>query len=345
MGPIFLAPPARGGETLRRARDVWHLHEVRALVAAVCLILGAPTPPAREVRVVMGTTAEIRLTGLAEPDAALDAAFAALSRVDDAMSLWKPSELTRLNDAGGGRVSPDVLTVVAHALDVAAASSGAFDPTVEPIVRATGGLGGPPRALGAAERRRLLRRVGFRRVRLDLARRELRLPRGTRLDLGGIAKGYAADVALAELRRAGARSGLVDLGGSSLGVFGETLTVDVRDPETEDAAPWASFRVEDAAVASSGGDQRPGHIVDPRTGRAAGRILATTVVARTGIEADALSTAVYVLGADEGLRLLARRGTAGLVLLREHGERVIRTTPGFAAAYSLIVAERVRARE
>jgi thiamine biosynthesis lipoprotein len=323
---------------------VWHLDEVRVLLAAGCLLLGVPPPPAREVRVVMGTTAEIRLTGLAEPAGAVDAAFAALSRVDDAMSLWKPSELARLNDAGGGRASPDVLTVVAHGLDVASASSGAFDPTVEPIVRATGGLGGPPRVLDAAERRRLLRRVGFRRARVDRERGELRLRRGTRLDLGGIAKGYAADLALAALRRAGAASGLVDLGGSSLGVFGEALTVDVRDPEG-DGKPWASFRVEEAAVASSGGDQRPGHILDPRTGEPAARVLATTVVARTGIEADALSTAVYVLGAEEGLRLLERRGAAGIVLLREQGERVIRTTPGFAAAYSLVMAERVRARE
>jgi thiamine biosynthesis lipoprotein len=324
---------------------MWHLDGVSVLLAAGCLLLGVPPPPAREVRVVMGTTAEIRLTGLAEPARALDAAFAALSRVDDAMSLWKPSELTRLNDAGGGRASPDVLTVVAHGLDVASASSGAFDPTVEPIVRATGGLGGPPRVLDAAERRRLLGRVGFRRARVDLARGELRLRRGTRLDLGGIAKGYAADLALAALRRAGAASGVVDLGGSSLGVFGEPLVVDIRDPETEDGKPWASFRVEEAAVASSGGDQRPGHIFDARTGEPAARVLATTVVARTGIEADALSTAVYVLGAEEGLRLLVRRGAAGLVLVREHGERMIRTTPGFAAAYSLVAAERVRVRE
>src|SRR5207245_10340119 len=113
----------------------------------------------------------------------VDSAFAALSRVDHALSPWKPSELTQLNDAGGGRASPDVLTVVAHGLDVASASSGAFDPTVEPIVRATGGLGAPPRVLDAAERRRLLGRVGFRRARVDLARGALRLRRGTRLDL------------------------------------------------------------------------------------------------------------------------------------------------------------------
>jgi thiamine biosynthesis lipoprotein len=313
--------------------------------AAAGLLLSMPPPPAREVRVVMGTSAEVRLTGLAEAEPVLDAAFAALARVDDAMSLWKPSELTRLNDAGGGRASADLLAVVAHGLEVASASSGAFDPTVEPLVRATGGLGGAPRVLDAAERRRLLAGVGFRRVRVDRERGALYLRPGTRLDLGGIAKGYAADLALAALKRAGAASGLVDLGGSSLGVFGEPLVVDVRDPETPDGEPWASFRVEEAAVASSGGDQRPGHILDPRTGRPARGILAATVVARTGIEADALSTAVFVLGAHDGLRLLEQRGAAGLVLLRERGHRVIRTTPGFAAAYSLVVADRVRARE
>ena len=74
-------------------------------------------------------------------------------------------------------------------------------------------------------------------------------------------------------------------------------------------------------------------------------MLAVTVVAATGIEADALSTAVYVLGADEGLRLLERRGADGLVLLREGGRRVLRATPGFATRYHLVAAAGIEVTE
>jgi thiamine biosynthesis lipoprotein len=117
--------------------------------------------------------------------------------------------------------------------------------------------------------------------------------------------------------------------------------VAVRDPERPDAPPWATFTLDGAALSSSGGDQRPGHILDPRTGLPARKVLAATVVARSAMEADALSTAVFVLGAEEGLALLARRGAAGLVLSRDRGRALIRATPGFAEAHQLRAAEAV----
>lgn len=311
----------------------------------LALVLAASAAlPAREVRLVMGTTAEVRVAGLADPAPALDAAFGALARVDDRLSLWKESELARLNREGSANASPELAAVLRHALDVAAASFGAFDPTVEPLVRATGGLGGSGRALGGGERRRLLARIGTEHVHLDLASGEVRLDPGTRLDLGGIAKGYAADLALSALKRAGATSGFVDLGGSSLAVFGDPLGVEVRDPLDASVRRWAAFELTGGALATSGGDQRPGHILDPRNGLPAKGVLAATVVAGSAMEADALSTAVCVLGADEGLALVRRRGAAGLVLLRERGRRVIRTTPGFAADHALRVAPGVEVR-
>lgn len=311
----------------------------------VTVTLAEAQDAAREVRLVMGTAAEVRVGGLTDSGPALDAAFSALMRVDDTMSLWKDSELTRLNDVGHARVSPDLLVVLRHALDVAQASDGAFDPTIEPLVRAAGGLGGPRRRLSGRERRALISRVGFSRVRTDLDSREVTFAPGTRLDFGGIAKGYATDLALDALRDAGAKSGLVDLGQSSIAAFGEELAVDVRDPERSPAPPWALFRLRDGAVSTSGGDQQPGHILDPRTGLPSRGLLAATVVARTGIEADALSTAVYVLGAAEGLRLLERRGASGFVLERHAGQRTLRATRDFGRAHGLVVSPGVRVLE
>jgi thiamine biosynthesis lipoprotein ApbE len=227
---------------------------VRAALLAA--LLAAPPASAgllREVRLVMGTTAEVRATGEASTEAGILEAFAALRRADEHMSLWKESEVPALDREGTEVVSEDTLAVLRHALDVAAASGGAFDPTVEPLV------------------------------------------------LG------------------------------------------LRDP-TGERRPWGSFRVEDTSVSTSAGDQKPGHILDPRTGEPARGALAATVVAGSGIE-DALSTALVVLGPDVGLALLARRRAAGLVLLEKRGRRIVRATPGFAARYALAVAPGVEVRE
>ena len=300
----------------------------------LALWLLATGAPAREVRLVMGTTAEVWAEGLAEPAAALDQAFAALGLVDNQMSLWKQSDLTRLNRAGHARVPPELAAVLRHALDVAAASGGAFDASVEPLVRAAGGLGGKAQRLTPAARKRLLARVGSAHVHLA-PDDQVRLDPGTALDFGGIAKGFAVDLAVAALRRAGASAGFVDLGGSSLGLFGEPMRLDVRNPEEPGGRAWVRFRISEGHVATSGGDQKPGHILDPRTGLPAKRVLSATVVARSGIEADALATAVFVLGADEGLALLARRGAEGIVLLRAGQRRLARITPGLAEAHDL----------
>ena len=307
----------------------------------------SPTVPAREVRLVMGTRAEVQVGGLdsAAANAALDAAFHALDRVDRSMSLWRESELTRLNQTGRAQPSADLRAVLAHALDVSAASGGAFDPTVEPLVRAAGGTGEPPRRLGDRERHVLLARVGAARVHLDRVLGTVELDAGTTLDFGGIAKGYAADLGLAALRAAGATSGLLDLGSSSIGAFGAPLALDIRDPERVGRLPWGCFQLTEGHVSTSANDQRKNHILDPHTGKPAHRVLAATVIASSGMEADALSTAVFVLGAAEGLALLQRRGAAGLVLLREEGRPVIRATPGFAAAHGLRPAPNVAVRE
>ncbi len=296
----------------------------------------------------MGTTAKVEVQGVSEPGSALAAAFAAIDRVDDTMSLWKPSELQRLNDAGEGAPSPDLRAVLDKALEIAAASGGSFDPTVEPLVRALGGFGAPSLSLSVPERTALLARIGYRRVHVDPASGNARLEPGTRLDFGGVAKGYAVDQALAALRSAGAKAGVVSLGESSVGLFGTSLDLEVRDPELvpdEPGKPWAVFRVRSGGVSTSGSDQRGLHILDPRSGEYAGGVLSVTVVAGTGVEADALSTAAFVLGAGPGLRLIEQRGAAGFVLLRESGASVLRATRGFADEYALKLAKGVSLRD
>ena len=139
-------------------------------------------------------------------------------------------------------------------------------------------------------------------------------------------------------------AGYVDLGASSIGAFGSALEVELRDPEQPQGSPLASFRLADAFLATSAADQRGAHILDPRTGLPATGTISVTVVARTGMEADALSTAVYVLGAGKGLALLESRGASGIVVWRENGRRVAGTTRGFAEARGLLTAPELLAR-
>lgn len=318
-------------------------------LAAWLALQPTPTPapsaaaPLREMRLVMGTTAEVWASGVAE--GALEAAFGELARVDGAASLWQPrSELALLNQAGEAVVSPLLFELLRKSLEVAQASGGAFDPTVEPLLRARGLYSGDaPRDV--RPERRLLARVGYERVNLDALTRRARLQPGTALDLGGIAKGYAADLALAALRQAGATRALVDLGSSSQCVFGDPLTLELADPAEAERPNWGRLTLRDACLSSSGTSRRGAHILDPRTGRAARAVLGATVVAATGAEADALSTALFVLGAEAGLRLVAQRGAAGFVLLRERGRAVLRATPGMRDRYELETAPWVRVRE
>jgi thiamine biosynthesis lipoprotein len=307
-----------------------------ALAGALVALAGAQ--PAREVRLLMGTTVEVRAAVPTEGTAALAAAFDAIEGVDAALSLWHESELTRLNDTGRALPASDALrAVLTRALEVGRASSGAFDPTVEPLVRLRGGLGGPRHRLIAPCVQDALRHViGLGHV--HLAADGVTLDPGTRVDLGGIAKGFAVDRALAVLRAQGATSALVDTGGSSLGVFGEPLLVVIRDPARADAQAWGTFVVRDEAVGSSGADQRGDHIVDPRTLRAARLVKGATVVARDAMEADALGTALFVLGAAKGLAVVEQRGAEGFVLTREGGRRTLHATRGFAERHGLRLA-------
>ncbi len=343
----------RGLGRQRRTRGA--LTEALQVLAAVLLATAlaaqdaepSPLPeaaPVREMRLVMGTTAEVWAAGV--PAQALAAAFAELARVDASMSLWQPeSELSLLNRGGEAVVSPLLFETLRRALEVAEASSGAFDPTVEPLLRARGAYDGRADALDAAPARRLLERVGFRRVTLDADTRRVRLLPGTALDLGGIAKGHAADLALRVLRQAGATRALVDLGASSQCVFGDPLTLELADPAEAERPNWGRITLRDACLSSSGTAQRGAHILDPRSGRVAKAVLGATVVAVDGAEADALSTALFVLGPEAGLRLVARRGAQGFVLLRERGRATLRATPGFVERHELETAPWLRVRE
>jgi thiamine biosynthesis lipoprotein ApbE len=287
--------------------------------ARITAALGAePGNSVREIRVLLGTVAEIQAEGLSEPARAAAAAFEAIEEVEASLSIWDSgSEISLLNARREAVLSALAFDAIESALEIAWESDGAFDPTLVD--------------------------KGHERVHLGRKMRSVRLEPGLRLDLGAIVKGYAVDRALESLRSSGARSALVDLGTSSIALFGDrTITFEIRNPKG--GRPPASFRLREGAIGSSSDEQRGSHIVDPRSGRPGTGVLAVTVVARTAAEADALSTAVYVLGPRRGIALLEARAADGVVVLEEKGRMVLVATEGFAQRYSLEVAEGVESR-
>jgi thiamine biosynthesis lipoprotein len=255
------------------------------------------------------------------------------------MSDYAPaSELNGVCRQAGGApvaVSEDLFRVLARAQELAAATSGAFDVTCGPVVRLwrrarrTGEL--PDRARIAEA----LELVGRDKLRLDRKARSVALAKaGMQLDLGGIAKGYAADEALAMLGRFGVRSALVAAGGDIAagdpppGERGWRISIAPLEARPSasgavESVPSPQLLLRNAAVSTSGdaeqfveiGGVRYSHVVDPRTGVGVRGQSAVTVVAPDATTSDSLATAISVLGFDEGLRLAdATRGVAAMVV-------------------------------
>jgi len=304
--------------------------EVAAFVGALALVLflmyrARPPLSHEESRVAMGTLVSMTVIGLDEGEAssAMEDAWAEIERVDSLMTRYSDdSGVARLNARGGGRAERPLASVLHVALRVARTTSGAFDPTVAPLVDLWGfgeGMVLPEHA----DVRAALEMVDYERVRVDTTTLVVDLC-GTEVDLDGVAKGYAVDAAVSALESAGVTSALVDAGGD-IGLLGRgprrKWTIGIKDPRGEGLL--GVLRLEGGSVATSGDYQRFGmvdgvryhHILNPRTGYPARGVLSATVVCDDCVTADALATAVFVMGAVDGMAFIeATPGVEGVIV-------------------------------
>lgn len=299
-------------------------------IKAGCLVLAASLAavsacsgdePYEKETFVMGTRASVKIYGLSTEDAGLAAAEALreLHRVESVMSNWRErSEVSVLNRESRGRTheaSRELLGLVDSSIHYSRITLGAFDITARPLVRLWGFQGGASRLPSGGEIAGALLRVGSNRISIDTAACTITLPRGTELDLAGIAKGYGIDRSVSILRELGVRNALVDLGGNIYALGAppgrRAWTVGIRDPRGSTGIA-GTIGLRDEAVATSGnyenfveiGGTRYGHIMDPRSGRPVEGVLSVTVIASTALAADALSTALFVLGPSRGSEIL-----------------------------------------
>jgi thiamine biosynthesis lipoprotein len=311
---------------------------MRCFAAAVTLLMLLPAAARAEWQLreaaIMGTRIEVEVwhEDAAAAAAAIDAVIAEMHRIDALMSHYKPdSQLSRVNrDAAAGPVAvdPELAALVERALGFSGMTAGAFDISYASV----GYLYDyrEHRRPDEAGIRAALPAVDWRQVIVDREASTIRFGRpGMRIDLGGIAKGYAVDRGIAILRRHGIANGSVTAGGDSriLGDRrGRPWVVGIRHPDDRERI-IARIPLEDAAISTSGDYERYfdedgvryHHIINPATGRSATGVRSVTVIGPEAVLTDGLSTGLFVLGPERGLALVDARDDVDAVIVRDDG--------------------------
>ncbi len=299
----------------------------------------------------LGTIVEVTLYAPDETVASdsARAAFARIAELNRILSDYNPdSEVLRLcRTAGTGQavpVSQELFEVLAKSLEISAATDGAFDVSIGPVVklwRAARRQRKLPSEDQLAAARQL---VGWKQIHLDSKERTVELrKKGMSLDFGGIAKGYIADQARAVLVTRGIRQCLVavagDIAAGDPPPGRDCWRIGVAPLDKPDGDPSRYVRLVNGSISTSGdafqfveiGGVRYSHIVDPSTGLGLTRRSSVTVVAPNGMDADGLATAISILGSDRGLKLIEQsKGTAALIVVATDDGLSVTESPGFA---------------
>jgi len=276
-----------------------------------------------------------------------EAAIRRVAEIEKKMSRFAPdSELYRLNQSAYKEpfvASEELFTVIERSLEFCRVSDGALDITVVPLIDVykKAALRGTPPMEG--EIKDALKRIGWQKVLLDKERRSVKFAvEGMALDLGATAKGYAVDCALEVIKSLGIKHALVEIGGEvsvcGAQADGKEWPIGIVDPRTSHRY-LRRLGIKDGAIATSGnyrryykiGERQFSHIVNPRTGETSDSAVSVSVIAGDCFSADALATAVSVLGPEQGLALIKKfAGVQALILWKdESGEKTFETD-GFA---------------
>jgi len=288
----------------------------------------------------MGTLVTITSVARSEAvaQAAATAGFAEIRRLEEVLSTWIPtSELSRVNASAGltpVHVSPETLTVVQRAMQVAEMTGGGFNIAIGPAVDAWNVIEGQ-RIPTESELDTLRPLVHLQAVHADVRAQTIFLEKaGMRIDVGGIGKGYAADQAVDALRRAGAIAGVVALSGD-IKTFGrlpdgKMFPIGIQHPR-KDGSVLVWIDLQDEAISTAGDYERfferdgvrYHHILDPRTLQPARNCQSVTVIAREGVWADGLDTGIFVMGAELGMRLVEALPDVETIIVDAEGHLLV----------------------
>ena len=280
----------------------------------------------------MGTLVEISVIGrdADNTEAAIRDAFGEMERVEGLMSRRIPgSDVSRINGWSGVKpvkVSAEVLRVIRRANEISKASGGCFDISIGALLDLWGFEGNEAHLPGKDEVSQALRSVDYREIHVDEMASTVELKRkGMRIDLGGIAKGYAVDRAFELLTARGYLNMIVNAGGD-MRVGGKKIhgpwVIGIQDP-MDRSRILATLDAGDISVATSGDYERHftmdgkryHHLLNPFTGFSARQCRSVTILANDALSADALATAVFVMGPKRGLHLIEpMEGVEGMIV-------------------------------
>ena len=302
-------------------------------------------------QLVMGTF--VRVVAVAKDSSTakkcIETALAKIQRVDERMSDYKDdSEISELNRDGAKRavrVSEPTYEVLQTSIEFSELTDGAFDITVGPLVDLFHSAEEETVAPGKEQIAQAKSKVGYEKLKLNSQNRTVKFSvEGMRVDLGGIAKGYAIDKAVEAMQTCGAIGGMVDIGGD-IRCFGtpakgkDHWLIGLQDPNVpfessgdivipaqvgiSEGEPLLVLKLTDAAVATSGGYRRfaliegkkYSHIIDTKTGYSSDQLASVTIISKNATDADALATAVSVMGAEKGLALIEKLPQTEAILI------------------------------
>ena len=296
----------------------------------------------KESRVLMDTYCSITVVAPSREKAeeAIEAGFDEIKELEILINYFSAeSELSEINRYAGIKpvtVSKDTMDLINKTLQISRASHGAFDPSIAPLLKLWdfSRQNKKPSVPASNYIRNTMKLVDYEKIHINEITSEVYLKeKGMEIDLGGIAKGYAADKAADAIKNKDIKSALIAVAGDirdfGLNTTGKAWKVGIQNPrpETESEKPWediiASLRLEDRAISTSGDYQRfflqngkrYHHILDRSTGYPAeSGLISVTVIAPEGYVADGLSTAVFVLGAEKGLELINTLGIDAILV-------------------------------
>jgi len=303
------------------------------------------------VHLVMGTFARVTVIAADSRTGAkcVEAALAEIRKVDELMSDYKEdSEISRVNKGAFTRpveVGESTFEVIERSIEFSRLTDGAFDITVGPLVQLfrkakNDGIAPTPEQIADAKAR-----VGYEKLILNDADHTVRFTvEGMSLDVGGIGKGYAVDKAIEATQKLGASGAMVDLGGH-VKCFGtppkgrEKWIIGLQDPNIDDfggSGILLRLQASDTAIITSGDYQqfaiidgkKQSHIIDRRTGKSAEGLSSVTIIAPNATDADALATAVCVMGPKKGLELIEKLPQTQAILISPAPEYKVTATSG-----------------
>ena len=268
----------------------------------------------RDNRILMGTFWEVT-----SPDKkAGRIVFNEVSRIEGLLSKYrKDSEVYRLNETGKLKVSPETFSIIKKSKEISAKTDGAFDITVAPLIDLWGFTGQNFQVPAKHKIDAALKLVGNDKIILHEKDNSVEFKKpGVKIDLGGIAKGFTLDCAVEKLKEAGIKDCLIDAGGQIYALgnkFGKPWKIAVKDPGKNGLAETLVLKNRSASTSADyeqffvKDNKSYGHIIDPKTGfPVESNIGAFTVISDNATEADALSTAIFVLGEGKETELLSK---------------------------------------